>query len=240
MNQYIDDAGGFARYQVGNNSDGQMTYEMNWNDQAYYNSWMRLWEDDSYNNDNEAKTWFYEVSELEPNTEYTASVFVKPLNTNSSYFGFGYDRGFFIVFHDDNNGNWSTSYLTNWDNAQKSTRYYFDSYKIERISHTFTTGNNPGTTRVGLQLPYSSGAGNQFYGFQLEKGSKMSPIYTYTYSSSPDVTNAPPLLMKLLTHRDSFIDPGVQRHIWLQLLLTNQLLIQPRSFIIRLPLILNL
>ena len=27
---------------------------------------------------------------LEPNTEYTASVFVKPLNTNSSYFGFGF------------------------------------------------------------------------------------------------------------------------------------------------------
>ena len=95
MNQYIDNAGGFNRYQVGNNSDGQMTYEIDWNDQNWYNSWMRLWEDDSYNNDNEAKTWFYEeVSGLEPNTEYTASVFVRPYSNNSSYFGTGYDRGF--------------------------------------------------------------------------------------------------------------------------------------------------
>ena len=102
--------------------------------------------------------------------------------------------------------------MTNWDNAQKSTRYYFDSYKIERISHTFTTGNNPGTTRVGLQVPYNSGGGNQFYGFQLEKGSKMSPIYTYTYTSTPDVSAAPPLLMSA-DPQDSYIDPGVSAYI---------------------------
>ena len=42
----------------------------------------------------------------------------------------------FLLFHDDSiaNGNsWSTSYLnTNWNNAQKSTRFYFEN-KIKRI-----------------------------------------------------------------------------------------------------------
>ena len=184
MNQYIENAGGFGRTAIGNNSNGEMTYEIDWNDQNYYNSWIRLYEDDDYVDNDEGKTWLYEeVQGLEPNTEYTASVFVRPYSNSTSYYGTGYSRGFYIVFHDDNNGNWSTtnnsSYLTNWNNAQKSNRYYFDSYKIERISHTFTTGNNPGTTRVGLQVPYNAGGGNQFYGFQLEKGSKMSVSYTH-------------------------------------------------------------
>ena len=43
---------------------------------------------------------------------------------------------------------------------------------------------------------------------QLEKGSEMSPIYTYTYSASPDVSNATPLYMSA-DPRDSFIAPGV-------------------------------
>ena len=43
---------------------------------------------------------------------------------------------------------------------------------------------------------------------QLEKGSEMSPIYTYTYSASPDVSNATPLYMSA-DPRDSSIEPGV-------------------------------
>ena len=43
---------------------------------------------------------------------------------------------------------------------------------------------------------------------QLEKGSSMSPIYTYTYSMSPDVTNATPLILQADPQR-GYIDPGV-------------------------------
>ena len=138
---------------------------------------------------------YSKIQNLGPNTDYTAICFCNAKRNNSSYFGFGYDRGFFIVFHDDNNGNWSTSYLTNWNNAQKSTRFYLNEYKYKNFSHTFTTGNNPGTTRVGIQYPHMNGYGIHFYGLQLEKGSKMSPIYTYTYTSTPDVSAATPLLV---------------------------------------------
>ena len=64
------------------------------------------------------------VSGLEPNTEYTASVFVRPYNIIHLILELGM-IGFYIVFHDDNNGNWSTNYNTNWNNAQKSNQILF-------------------------------------------------------------------------------------------------------------------
>ena len=43
---------------------------------------------------------------------------------------------------------------------------------------------------------------------QLEKGSSMSPIYTYTYSMTPDVSSAPPLSINA-DPRCGVLDPGV-------------------------------
>ena len=65
-----------------------------------------------------------------------------------------------MIFHDDSDGkSWNNStnnsnLNTNWNNAQKSERLYLDSYKVKRFSHTFTTGTNVGTTRVGLTFPH--------------------------------------------------------------------------------------
>ena len=104
-----------------------------------------------------------------------------------------------MIFHDDSDGkSWINSSSnanlnTNWNNAQKSERLYLDGYKVKRFSHTFTTGTNVGTSRVGLTFPWVDNNGMLFYGMQLEKGSEMSPIYTYTHTSSPDVTMPHPL-----------------------------------------------
>ena len=89
---------------------------------------------------------------------------------------------FIYYFHDGGNssGQWTSNYTTNWNNAQKSTRFYFDEYKYKRFSYTFTTDNDVSTTRVGIQYPHMNGYGIHFYGMQLEKGSTMSPIPTPT------------------------------------------------------------
>ena len=80
--------------------------------------------------------------------------------------------------------------ITNWDNAQKSTRYYFDDLQVYRFSHTFTTDASVSTTRVGIAPPHASGHGAYFYGFQLEEGASMSPVYTYTYNNTVSATTA--------------------------------------------------
>ena len=113
------------------------------------------------------------------------------------------------MFHDDSDGkSWANNYSTNWTNAQKSTRFYLESYKVKRFSHTFTTGTNVGTTRVGIQYPHTNGYGIRFYGVQLEKGDSMSPIYTYTYTSTPDVSSATPLSINI-DPRLGTLPPGV-------------------------------
>ena len=113
------------------------------------------------------------------------------------------------MFHDDSDGkSWTSNYSTNWTNAQKSTRFYLESYKVKRFSHTFTTGTNVGTTRVGIQYPHLDNHGIRFYGIQLEKGDSMSPIYTYTYTSTPEVSSATPLAINT-DPRLGTLAPGV-------------------------------
>ena len=80
------------------------------------------------------------------------------------------------MFHDgdSNSENWidaNGSYITNWNNAQKSTRFYFENTQVYRFSHTFTTDASVSTTRVGIAPPYGVAMnGAYFYGFQLEEG----------------------------------------------------------------------
>ena len=164
----------------------------------YFNHLVNFYNEASnYSNGNAwGMNWKYiEIENLEPNTDYTLSVFAMPRDNNSTgsaimntqmdfiyYFmmeGIHLDSGLVIIH-------------TNWNNAQKSTRFYLNEYKYKRFSYTFTTDNDVSTTRVGIQYPHWNGYGIHFYGMQLEKGSEMSPIYTYTYSASPDVSNATP------------------------------------------------
>ena len=103
------------------------------------------------------KSWKYiEIPNLEDNTQYTLSVFTLPISNSSTYYSSDeHSDGFYLMFHDDSDGkSWTTNYSTNWTNAQKSTRFYLESYKVKRFSHTFTTGTNVGTTRVGLNFPH--------------------------------------------------------------------------------------
>ena len=100
--------------------------------------------------------WKYvEIENLEPNTDYTLSVFAIPRDNNSTASANNeYADGFYLLFHDGSDPSWSTNYNTNWNNVQKSTRFYLNEYKYKRFSHTFTTGNTVGTTRVGVQYPH--------------------------------------------------------------------------------------
>ena len=79
--------------------------------------------------------------------------------------------------------------FTNWNNAQKSTRFYFDDTQVYRFSHTFTTDASVSTTRVGIAPPNGAAMnGAYFYGFQLEEGASMSPVFNYTYNNTVSAT----------------------------------------------------
>ena len=62
--------------------------------------------------------------------------------------------------------------------------------QVYRFSHTFTTDASVGTTRVGISLPYGNNYGAWFYGFQLEEGASMSPVFNYTYNNTVSATTA--------------------------------------------------
>ena len=141
----------------------------------YYNHLVNFYNEASnYSNGNVwERGWKYiEIENLEPNTDYTLSVFAMPRDNNSTaYSSNEYADGFYLLFHDGGNlaGQWTSNYTTNWNNAQKSTRFYLNEYKYKRFSYTFTTDNDVSTTRVGIQYPHMNGYGIHFYGMQLEK-----------------------------------------------------------------------
>ena len=61
--------------------------------------------------------------------------------------------------------------------------------QVYRFSHTFTTDASVSTTRVGIAPPYGVAMnGAYFYGFQLEEGASMSPVFTYTYNNTVSAT----------------------------------------------------
>jgi uncharacterized repeat protein (TIGR01451 family) len=170
---------------AGANTQGYKTHS----GQNYFNQFIHFYQgaSDPGSENEYTKTFKYiEIPNLEDNTQYTLSVFAFPRNSTDAAHMDYYSDGFNLIFHDDSNGkSWNNSsgnsYLnTNWTNAQKSERFYIVDYKVKRFSHTFTTGTGVGTTRVGINFPYMNGYGVLFYGMQLEKGSQMSPIYTYT------------------------------------------------------------
>ena len=121
---------------------------------------------------------------LEPNTQYTFSVYAKtnrnPPSTNS-YFNFW--------FHDDaqgtNTGYWRDSWSTDFDNAQKSPNMYLTT-QWKRYHYTFTTdatANLIDDLRVGFVPRYDDNNSMWFWGAQLEKGQSPTP-YVYTQSMS--------------------------------------------------------
>ena len=105
------------------------------------------------------------------------------LNAHTNY----YSDGFNLIFHDDSIGKrWTnsngTSYLnTNWNNAQKSPRFYLLENEVKRFSHTFTTGTGVGTTRVGINFPFMNGYGALFYGIQLEKKQNVTYLHLHLF-----------------------------------------------------------
>ena len=119
-----------------------------------------------------------------------------------------------MIFHDDSDGkSWinstnNSNLNTNWNNAQKSERLYLDSYKVKRFSHTFTTGTNVGTTRVGLTFPHTNGFGIIFYGMQLEKGKKCL-LFTPTPIALLQMSQMPHRLSMQADPQRGYIDPGV-------------------------------
>jgi uncharacterized repeat protein (TIGR01451 family) len=161
-----------------------------------YNHFIRFRNTDNYTGelDPESKKWFYqEVSGLQPNTQYTVSVFAYPYNSSQTGSN-TFNKGFQFIFHDSGTGQtWTDvdgNYLTNWNNTQKSPRFYFDDMQVYRFSHTFTTDASVGTTRVGIAPPYAGSYGAWFYGIQLEERPSMSPVYTYTYDNTVSATTA--------------------------------------------------
>ena len=101
---------------------------------------------------NASLQWIHhDVEGLQPNTQYTVSVYAYPYSNNQTGSS-TYSNGFQFVFHDgdSNSDNWTGNYIVNWNNSQKSPRYYFDNMQVYRFSHTFTTDASVGTTRVGL------------------------------------------------------------------------------------------
>ena len=197
----------------------------NLNSSNYFNHFVRFRNDDNYTEgSNNEKQWFYqEVEGLQPNTQYTVSVFARP-NEGAAYLGDAtYNNGFQFVFHDgdSNSENWidaNGSYITNWNNAQKSTRFYFENTQVYRFSHTFTTDASVSTTRVGIAPPYGVAMnGAYFYGFQLEEGASMSPVYTYTYNNTVSATT----VTLTVDPRIDALSPGVGATYQVTLTLTQ-------------------
>ena len=159
----------------------------------YYNHFVRLRNGNAYTEGQNAHLqWIHhDVEGLQPNSQYTVSVFAYPYNSNNTGSD-RFDKGFQFVFHDgdSNSDNWTGNYIVNWNNAQKSPRYYFDDLQVYRFSHTFTTDASVGTTRVGISLPNGNNQGAWFYGFQLEEGASMSPVFNYTYNNTVSATTA--------------------------------------------------
>ena len=197
----------------------------NLNSSNYFNHFVRFRNYDNYTEgSNNEKQWFYqEVEGLQPNTQYTVSVFARP-NEGAAYLGDAtYNNGFQFVFHDgdSNSENWidaNGSYITNWNNAQKSTRFYFENTQVYRFSHTFTTDASVSTTRVGIAPPYGVAMnGAYFYGFQLEEGASMSPVYTYTYNNTVSATT----VTLTVDPRIDALSPGVGATYQVTLTLTQ-------------------
>ena len=110
---------------TGGNSNGYKTHSGG----NYFNGFVQFENHatDYPQNDNWEKNWKYiEIPNLEDNTQYTLSVFTLPIQSGSQYYSSDeYADGFYLMFHDDSDGkSWGTGYVTNWTNAQKSTRFY--------------------------------------------------------------------------------------------------------------------
>ena len=126
------------------------------NPNNYFNHFVKIKKRDAYTEgqNNDLQWIHHDVEGLQPNSQYTVSVFAYvqitatiqgPIDLIMVFSLYSMMEILILII-----GLMTGNYIVNWNNAQKSTRFYFEKQQVYRFSHTFTTDASVSTTRVGI------------------------------------------------------------------------------------------